>query len=310
MSAAETPADCTARRAVVAVESTVLWSALDSPRGVDAAALATRPDLIAWAESLDNDARRDLLNRADTHALLGEPVIVVSGQDGWSEVRLPLQPSAKNPLGYPGWLPTAHLTDPPAPTGAPLAAVTGAHWIEGSYSDGESARLSFGTVLPSIDNGDGTVTLEHPSGRSISVSAIDVSSLAAAPGLPLSARALERGRLFTGIPYLWAGLSGAGVDCSGLVHLSYRSLGVVVPRDADDQELVGSSVSLDEALPGDAFFFANDSGVHHVAFVAGAGGSTFHAPRTGEPVGEGRTDDPAYAGETITAARFLVPLAN
>lgn len=39
----------------------------------------------------------------------------------------------------------------------------------------------------------------------------------------------------TGVPYLWGGVSGNGIDCSGLVRLLHRWIGMEIPRDADMQ---------------------------------------------------------------------------
>lgn len=45
-------------------------------------------------------------------------------------------------------------------------------------------------------------------------------------------------------PYLWGGVSGFGIDCSGLVQLSMRMAGRNVPRDTDMQATgVGSSIT-------------------------------------------------------------------
>lgn len=73
---------------------------------------------------------------------------------------------------------------------------------------------------------------------------------------------------FLHAPYLWGGKSILGMDCSGLVQLSYALLGVFMPRDAGQQVLLGNSVSLNEALPGDLAFFGNQTGkIVHVGLV-------------------------------------------
>jgi cell wall-associated NlpC family hydrolase len=38
-----------------------------------------------------------------------------------------------------------------------------------------------------------------------------------------------------GVPYLWGGVSGNGIDCSGLVRLLHKWVGIDIPRDADMQ---------------------------------------------------------------------------
>ena len=50
--------------------------------------------------------------------------------------------------------------------------------------------------------------------------------------------------LYMGCPYLWAGRSFLGIDCSGLVQEAFRDLGVAVPRDTDMQrETIGAAVT-------------------------------------------------------------------
>ena len=53
--------------------------------------------------------------------------------------------------------------------------------------------------------------------------------------------AVARG--FLGTPYVWGGLGLDGIDCSGLVHLAFRAVGVRVPRDAADQAAAAHPVA-------------------------------------------------------------------
>ena len=80
---------------------------------------------------------------------------------------------------------------------------------------------------------------------------------------------LQTAYSLVGIPYLWGGASGKGLDCSGFTRTCYFLNGIILPRDASQQALVGEpvdittndSLSLSKCLanlqPGDLLFFSN-----------------------------------------------------
>ena len=88
---------------------------------------------------------------------------------------------------------------------------------------------------------------------------------------------------YLGVPYLWGGTNpGKGLDCSGLVQLAFRQVGVEMPKWSRNQATMGVPVdSIDEALPGDVLTFGHP--VTHVALYVGDG-KMLHAPKRGEVV--------------------------
>ena len=86
------------------------------------------------------------------------------------------------------------------------------------------------------------------------------------------------------MPYLWGGTTLKGMDCSGFVQQVYRLNGVGLPRDADQQSMLGRLV--EEARLGDLFFFGGES-VTHVALATSAT-EFLHAPMKGGIVERGQ----------------------
>ncbi len=92
-------------------------------------------------------------------------------------------------------------------------------------------------------------------------------------------------RKYLGTPYLWGGTDPAkGLDCSGLVQLVYKNLGIDLPRVSNQQAASGRPVaSMAEAQPGDLIAWdrsSRNNGADHIAIYIG-GGKMIEAPRTG-----------------------------
>jgi cell wall-associated NlpC family hydrolase len=90
------------------------------------------------------------------------------------------------------------------------------------------------------------------------------------PGLPRAGDPVEEARAYLGTRYEWGGMTARGIDCSGLVHMAYRRLGRIVPRDADQQEEAGLEVPDDRLDRGDLISYGEGEATH-IAFWLGDG---------------------------------------
>jgi gamma-D-glutamyl-L-lysine dipeptidyl-peptidase len=316
--------------AMVAVPVTAAWTSPEASRIEDRFVTQPVPDMALWMASLNHELRLDLLGRISTSALLGEPVRIVSERSGWCEVRLPWQPCASDALGYPAWIPSAHLV--PSSSGDAGGAFTGGAEasvfcvtrrlvpVRAERNGPPVEVLSLGTRLAVVDVDPATGTshaqVQVRGARGTYWIDADCGMFAASPspkrfelaGEPkraeesatvgnavsigsagtMGAQAagiIAAGSELLGLPYLWGGLSGWGVDCSGLVHLAHRAMGLMVPRDSVDQHNVFGSVVGVPAVAQPVFFrYQTDSPrIHHVG-LAVSETVMLHAPKTGRVV--------------------------
>ncbi|WP_240436976.1 NlpC/P60 family protein [Streptomyces sporangiiformans] len=108
-----------------------------------------------------------------------------------------------------------------------------------------------------------------------------------------------------GTLYLWGGNGtadqGGRFDCSGLTKAAYESVGIELPRVANDQYNAGPHPQRDELLPGDLVFFSDDltnsRAIRHVGIYVG-GGYMINAPRPGAVIRFDPIDTPDYFGAT------------
>lgn len=96
-------------------------------------------------------------------------------------------------------------------------------------------------------------------------------------------KAIDFARKLVGVPYLWGGMSTKGMDCSGLVRLSYLMAKLELPRNASEQFYSGSEIpvgrnadgsfDLSALKRGDLVFFGTETpeklSITHVGIYLG-----------------------------------------
>ena len=183
--------------------------------------------------------------------------------------------------GYLGWtyLPYLHNKPAPAPnhiTLFPSVALTDTPSIN-SYP---VTHLMAGTPVQVIEVRDGWGRVEaNQNGW------LPMSTLRAMDDLPSTRETRQRAlpidaTRMVGTPYLWGGVSGGGIDCSGLSRLLHKWVGLEIPRDADMQANAGKPVEPPFQV-GDLLFFGekNESpNITHVAISLG-GWKVIHSSR-------------------------------
>ncbi len=96
-------------------------------------------------------------------------------------------------------------------------------------------------------------------------------------------------RQFVGVPYVWAGASPSGFDCSGLVSYVYSNYyGISLPHLASSIAGMGTAVDAASIQVGDVicYDFSGDGVVDHVSLYVG-GGAIVHASSSRQRVAEG-----------------------
>ncbi|MGR3550674.1 C40 family peptidase [Pseudooceanicola sp.] len=108
--------------------------------------------------------------------------------------------------------------------------------------------------------------IAQPSGNPDTFAYVPMPTLA--PLSPAATDPVEEAERFLGVPYLWGGNSGFGIDCSGLVQAACLACGITCPGDSDQQaQTLGTPLAPAADLQrGDLIFWRG-----HVALVAGDG---------------------------------------
>lgn len=109
---------------------------------------------------------------------------------------------------------------------------------------------------------------------------------------------------YLGVPYVWAGNTRSGLDCSGFVKNVFAKQGISLPRVSGDQAKVGTPVSWQDLKPGDRLYFDMKGAgrVSHTGIYLG-NGYFIHASSNQRKVGVDSLMKPNYYKALVGARR-------
>jgi cell wall-associated NlpC family hydrolase len=210
--------------------------------------------------------------------------------------------------GYLGWVYRAYLGEGPAPDATHLVLAPSIEVRVEPHEKGQTVtRIVSGTGVTIEETFDGW-------------SRVSANKMGWMPSVYLRAlteipKTIEEKRhtltedatRMIGVPYLWGGTSGNGIDCSGFVRLLHHWIGVEIPRDADMQHNAAKPVKPPFEIA-DLLFFSegsSDQRITHVGISLG-GWKMIHSSRSRNGV---YTDDVQEVGFLkqifVSAGSFL-----
>jgi cell wall-associated NlpC family hydrolase len=205
------------------------------------------------ADVLDLRPEPDLGKLVDTQVLYGETFRVFDETpEGWSWGQLETD-------GYVGWISSTGLGPHRLPTHRVRALRTYRYPV---------ADLKY-PPLGLISLGSLVTVVGETTTRGLGYALLgDGSAVVARHLVPLDAEEedwVAVAEEMIGTPYLWAGRTSLGIDCSALVQIAAQTAGLSVPRDSDMQEKgTGDSVTdwqPDSLKRGDLMFWRGHVGI-------------------------------------------------
>jgi len=220
----------------------------------------------------NSEERKKLI---ETQLLLGEPASILDMQGQWARIEAGDQKTTsvggRDFKPYSGWVKLEDLAFfPPFKPDAVIKVKKSA-----AAFDGENKTLSLGTKVGIISEKSGKLKIITADSLTTEINAKDINRLPSKAAAPeLRKNILAAAGLFLKDAYYWGGRSAWGIDCSGLINLTYRASGVTLPRNAADQFNYGRSVSRENLKTADLVFSSEKDkpkNITHVMLYAGNG---------------------------------------
>ncbi|MCM3636730.1 C40 family peptidase [Sporosarcina luteola] len=298
----------------ISVPVTNVWRVPNKTRKIDAVSIVAMPDMAKWTKGLTVAEKNWLIGRTDTQALYGDEVEVLKSSGDWLYIAVVDQFNKGQAKGYEGWVPKLHVKAySPGEGGSEIAVVTTK--ISSLYNkpklhdNYKFIDISYTTILQVVKEEREWLQVQTKTDglKYVRKKEFKVYKDFASIPKPTQKELVDSAKQYIGLPYLWAGVSAYGFDCSGLMYSVYKNHGILIPRDSSVQATQGTAVKRKDLQPGDLLFFAHDKGkgkVYHVSMYIG-GGNMVHAPNSSRKVEIVSINSGTYKTNYAGARRYL-----
>lgn len=211
--------------------------------------------------------------------LYGEKITLLQARKNWVQIAAMEQLNFKNGRwqGYHGWIQAEDISFAPLPKVNSVIRTRQAILHQGS----KILNLSVGTQLDQTHSEGKIATVRLADDTTAEIDSSSLYPFPSPPNGESRSEIIRASELFLGTSYYWGGRSGVqpnlsiGVDCSGLVSLAYRVVGLNIPRDSEAQKKKSRPVANSELEPADLIFLSDPKRpgrISHVMIYTGGDG--------------------------------------